>query len=63
MFHKDFTRLTSDNFKIGQFFMSIRNYSSSQTNHRKNLNSPFAIKSNSKIINILGQEILSSGSG
>ena len=36
----DLTRLTRDIFKIGQFFMSIRNYDSTQTIHRKNLSSP-----------------------
>ena len=43
--------------------MSIRNYDSSQRNHRKNQRSPFARKLNLKIINILGREILNSGSG
>ena len=43
------TRLTSDIFKIRQIFI--------------NLSSPFARKSNLRIINILGQEILKSGSG
>ena len=43
--------------------MSIRNYDSTQTIHRKNLSSPFARKSNLKIINILGREILNIGSG
>ena len=52
------TRLTSDIFEIGQDFMSIRNYDSTQTNHRKNLSSPFVRKSNFKIINIFGREIL-----
>ena len=42
--------------------MSIRNYDSTQTNHRKNLSSTLARKSNLKIINILGREILNSGS-
>ena len=59
----DLTRLTSDIFKIGQFFMSNRNYDNTQTNHRKNLSSPLVRKSNLKIINILGREILKSGSG
>ena len=58
----DLTRLTSDIFEIGQFFMSIRNYDSTQTIHRKNLSSPIDRKSNLKIINILGREILNSGS-
>ena len=57
------TRLTSDTFKIGQFFMSIRNYDSTQRNYRKNLSSKLARKSNLKIINIFGREILNSGSG
>ena len=43
--------------------MSIRNYDSPQTIHRKNLSSPIDRKSNLKIINILGREILNSGSG
>ena len=59
----DLTRLTSDIFEIGQFFMSIRNYYSTQTNHRKNLKSPLVRKSNLRIINIFGREILNSGSG
>ena len=42
--------------------MSIRNYDSTQTNHSKNLSFPFARKSNLKIVNILGREILNSGS-
>ena len=57
------TRLTSDIFKIGQFFMSIRNYDSTQTNHRKILSSPSVRKSNLKIINFFGRKILNSGSG
>ena len=57
------TRLTSDIIEIRRFFMSIRNYESSQTNHRKNVSSPFARKSNLKIINILDREILNSGIG
>ena len=52
-----------DIFEIGQIFMSIRSYDSTQTNHRKNLSSLFVRKSNSKIINIFGREILKSGSG
>ena len=56
-------RGTSDIFEIGQFFMSIRNYDSTQTIHRKKLSSPFDRKSNLKIINILGREILNSGNG
>ena len=59
----DFIRLTSDIFEIGQFLMSIRNYDSTQTNHRKNLSSPLVRKSNLKIINIFGRKILNSGSG
>ena len=59
----DLTRLTSDIFEIGQFFMSIRNYDSTQTNCRKNLSSPLVRKSNLKIINIFGREILKCGSG
>ena len=43
--------------------MSIRNFDSTQTNHSKNLSFPFARKSNLKIVNILGREILNSGSG
>ena len=43
--------------------MSIRNYDSTQRNYRKNLSSKLARKSNLKIINILGREILNSGSG
>ena len=43
--------------------MSIRNYDSTQTNHRKNLSSPLVRKSNLKIINIFGREILNSGIG
>ena len=43
--------------------MSIRNYDSTQTIHRKNLSSLIDRKSNLKIINILGREILNSGSG
>ena len=43
--------------------MSIRNYDSTQTIHRKNLSSPIDRKSNLKIINILGREILNIGSG
>ena len=58
----DLTRLTSDIFEIGQFFMSIRNYDSTQTNNRKNLSSPLVRKSNFKIINIFGREILNCGS-
>ena len=42
--------------------MSIRNYDGSQTNHRKNLSSPFVRKSNLTIISILGREIPNSGS-
>ena len=57
------TRLTSDLFEIGQFFMSIRNYDSTQTIHRKNLSSPIDRKSKIKIINIFGRKILNSGSG
>ena len=57
------TRLTSDLFKIVQFIMSIRNYDSIQTNYRKILSSPLIRKSNLKIINIFGREILDSGSG
>ena len=53
----------SDIFKIRQIFISIRNYDGTQTNRRKNLSSPFARKSNLRIINILGQEFLKSGSG
>ena len=56
-------RLTSDLFKIVQFIMSIRNYDSIQTNYRKILSSPLIRKSNLKIINIFGREILDSGSG
>ena len=43
--------------------MSIRNYDSTQTNHRKILSSPMVRKSNLKIINFFGREILNSGSG
>ena len=43
--------------------MSIRNYDSTQRNYRKNLSSKLARKSNLKIINIFGREILNSGSG
>ena len=43
--------------------MSIRNYDSTQTNHRKILSSPLVRKSNLKIINFFGREILNSGSG
>ena len=57
----DLTRLTSYIFEIGQFLMSIRNYDSSQKNRRKNRSSPFARKSNFKVINIFGREILNSG--
>ena len=49
--------------KKGQFFRSIRNYDSSQTNPRKNLSSPSNRKSNLKIIKILVREILNGGSG
>ena len=59
----DLTRLTRDIFEIGQFYLSIRNYDGTQTNHRKNLSSPTVRKSNLKIINILGREILNNGSG
>ena len=48
---------------LGQFFMSNRYYDSTQTNHRKNLSSLLIRKSNLNIINILGREILKSGSG
>ena len=57
------TRLASGLFEIGQFFMSIRNYDSTQTNYRKKRSSPLVRKSNLKIINIFGREILNSGSG
>ena len=43
--------------------MSIRNYDSPQTNDRKNLSLPLVRKSNLKIINIFGREILNSGNG
>ena len=43
--------------------MSIRNYGIRQRNLMKNLSTPFVRKSNLKIINIFGQEILNSGSG
>ena len=43
--------------------MSIRNYDSTQTNHRKILSSSSARKSNLKIINFFGREILNGGSG
>ena len=43
--------------------MSIRNYDSTQTNHRKILSSPSVRKSNLKIINFFGREILNCGSG
>ena len=43
--------------------MSIRNYDSTQTNHRKILSSPSVRKSNLKIINFFGRKILNSGSG
>ena len=42
--------------------MSIRNYYSTQTNHRKNLKPPLVRKSNLRIINIFGREIVNSGS-
>ena len=35
----DLIRLMSDIFEIGQCFMSILNYYSTQTNHRKNMSS------------------------
>ena len=57
------TRLTSDLFKIVQFIMWIRNYDSIQTNYRKILSSPLIRKSNLKIINIFGREILNCRSG
>ena len=40
--------------------MLIRNYDSTQTNDRKILSSPLLRKSNLKIINIFGPEILNS---
>ena len=59
----DLIRLMSDIFEIGQCFMSIINYYSTQTNHRKNMSSLKVRKSNLKIINIFGRKILNSGSG
>ena len=49
--------------EIGQFFLSTRNYDSCQRNLMKNLSTPFGRKSNLKIINIFGREILNSGRG
>ena len=59
----DLIWLTSDMSEKGQFFLSTRNYDSHQGNRMKNLSTPFDRKSNLKIINIFGREILNSGSG